>query len=930
MKITILLSFLCLLFAFPVAAQNTYSVKGVIVDTASKAKLVNTSISVLNAKDSILQTFTRAGIGGSFTINNLSKGKFILLVTYPDYADYVEHFTLDSAKSTRDFGQLNMLLKAKLLADVIIKGTRAAIKIKGDTTEFDPRAYTIQPNAKVEDLLKQLPGIQVDKDGKITAQGQQVNKVLVDGEEFFGDDPTLVTKNIRADMVDKVQLYDKKSDQAAFTGIDDGQKTKTLNIKLKDDKKAGMFGKAEVGGGTNDYYQTQLIFNLFKAKQKFSLYGTMGNNSRVGLGWEDNQKYGSGDGFQVGDNGDFMFGGENRDDLDSFNGRYNGQGIPLARTGGIHYDSKWNNDKESINTNFKIGSLNIDGTSNNLTQNNLPGSIINSSSGQIFHNYMFRQKLDAVFKVKLDTSSNLQLSIDGTQKHSTTKNSYTASESRNDTLINNSTRDITNTVDQKALNASAFYTHKFKKTGRTFSFSIKEAYSQSEAKGFLNSDIRFYNAQRQQDSAQVIDQYKTNNLKNSALTTNLTYSEPFSKTFAIVLNYGIGIDNSSADRKSFNPSSPGNYNILVDSLSSNYKLNQFSNQGGAIFNYTKGKTILNFGTRVSNVNFHQVDEFTNNVLDRNFINWAPQASYQYRFSQQKSFRINYNGNTTQPTLDQIQPLRVNTDPLNIVLGNPNLKPSFTNNFNIGYNSYKVITGQFIGFYGGYAFTSNPIMSNVSTDPISGKSTSQYLNLPDKQTSNFYFGGNFNKKIEKLNFNVGLNLNANGNVYYNYINSTLNMTKSYTYSPRLEINKYKEKKFDFYLSAGPTYTISESSLQPLTNNNGTGFKADLSGSIYLPGKFQIGTYSNYEYDAKTQSFNSNFSRVLLNAFIIKSFLKTDNLKLELWGNDLLNQNVGFNRNATANMITQSSYTTIKRYFMLTISYDFTKMGGVTKK
>src|ERR1700694_5347503 len=143
MKITILLSFLCLLFAFPVAAQNTYSVKGVIVDTASKAKLVNTSISVLNAKDSTLQIFTRAGIGGPFSINNLSKGKFILLVTYPGYADYVENFTLDSAKSTYDFGQLNMILKSRLLADVIIKGTRAAIKIKGDTTEFDPRAYTI-------------------------------------------------------------------------------------------------------------------------------------------------------------------------------------------------------------------------------------------------------------------------------------------------------------------------------------------------------------------------------------------------------------------------------------------------------------------------------------------------------------------------------------------------------------------------------------------------------------------------------------------------------------------------------------------------------------------------------------------------------------------------------------------------------------------
>lgn len=926
MKLTTLFFTLLLLLPAILFAQNIYTAKGAAIDNVDNVKLFNTSIAVLDAKDSTIVNFTRTAQDGSFNIKGLYKGKFILLMSYPNYADYVEHFGLDSANHEHDFGNINMRLKERLLKEVLIKGTASAIKIKGDTTEFNAAAYIIQPNAKVEDLLKQLPGIQVDKNGKITAQGQTVNKVLVDGEEFFGDDPTLVTKNLHADMVDKVQLYDKKSDQAAFTGIDDGQKTKTINIKLKGDKKNGIFGKGEAGGGSGGYYQTQAIFNAFKTKQKFSTYGTIGNNSRVGLGWEDNQKYGSGDNFQFGDGGEISFTITNSDDLDSFDGRYNGKGIPLARTGGLHYDTKWNNDKESINTNYKIGSINIDGTSDNLTQNNLPGNILNSTLKQGYHNYLFRQKLDAVYQIKLDTSSNLKLSISGTQKHSTTKDSFTGSERRNDTLINNNTRNITNTVNQKALDATALYTHKFKKTGRTLSFNVSEAYSESDANGFLNSDIRYYNAQKQQDSTQIIDQYKVNILKNSSLNTNLTYSEPLSKTFAIIVNYGIGLNNGSADRKSFNASSPSNYNILVDSLSSNYKLNQFFNQAGAIFNYKKGKTLINFGTRVNDVNFHQVDEFTNNVLVRNFINWAPQASYQYRFSQQKSLRINYNGNTTQPNLEQIQPLRVNTDPLNIILGNPNLKPSFTNNFNINYNTYRVLTGQYLFLNGSYSFTTNPIVTDININPLSGKSISQYLNLPGKQTSNFYLNGNFSKKIEKLDLNVGLSLNVNGNVYYNLVNNYVNMSKNYTFNPQFTINKYKEKKYDFYLQAGPSYTISESSLQPLINNNGSGFKADGQFNIYLPGKIQIGMYNSYEYTARTKSFNTDFSRLLLNAFIIKSFLKTDNLKLELWGNDLLNQNVGFSRTATSNLIIQNSYTSIKRYFMLTITYDFTKMGG----
>ena len=241
MKVTITALLLICLYSFTSLAQNPYSVKGNAVDSVSNVKLANTSISVLNAKDSTLRKFTRAAANGSFSITGLSKGNFILLVTYPGYADYVENFTLDSVKTVHDIGNINMNLKSRLLHEVIVKGTVAAIKIKGDTTEYNAAAFKIDPNAKVEDLIRQLPGMQVDKDGKITAQGQSVPKVLVDGEEFFGDDPTLVTKNLRADMVDKVQLYDKKSDQATFTGIDDGEKTKTINIKLKEDKKNGYF-----------------------------------------------------------------------------------------------------------------------------------------------------------------------------------------------------------------------------------------------------------------------------------------------------------------------------------------------------------------------------------------------------------------------------------------------------------------------------------------------------------------------------------------------------------------------------------------------------------------------------------------------------------------------------------------------------------------
>lgn len=922
MKVTFTALILFLVCSFSAIAQKNYSVKGSVRDSVTNVKLVNSSVVILNAKDSTLRKFTRASPTGAFDLNNLGKGNFILLVSYPDYADYVEKFTLDSVHTEHTFGNINMALKSRLLNEVIVKGTVAAIKIKGDTTEYNAKAFKIEPNSKVEDLLRQLPGIQVDKDGKITAQGQAVPKVLVDGEEFFGDDPTLVTKNIRADMVDKVQLFDKKSDQATFTGIDDGVKTKTINIKLKEDKKNGYFGKVNGGIGTDGYYEGQGLFNKFQGKKKFAAYATVSNTGKTGLGWEDNNKLGTADGLQFGDNGDVFFFGGGGDDLDSFDGRYSGRGIPLAYTGGLHFDNKFDGDKKSINTNYKAGSLEVDGNSSNITQNDLPGRSLRTTSNDSFNNYMFRQKLDGMYQVKIDSTSNLKITLDGTVKNSRTRTTDVSNSLQNDTLLNTQNRRLSNDANGQIYNASIFYNKKLKKTGRTFSVNINAGTNESKANGFLNATTDYYKG-GVLDSTRVIDQLKTNDITSNKLLTNITYTEPFSKFLSIVLNYGINLNNSHADRKSFDQSAPNIYNVLVDSLTSNYKFNQLANQGGAILNYKRGKQTINFGTKVSDVNFKQVDLKTGNIYKRNFTNWNPTATYQYKFSTQGNFSLRYNGNPQQPSLDQIQPIRNNNDPLNITIGNPALRPSFTNRLSINYYSYKVISDQNIGLYGSYSYTTNPIVNSINTD-TSGKNTIQYLNLPGKKPSNYYGGMYLDRKVGFLS--AGLSADLNGSTYYSIKNGAENKTTSNTISGQLRVNKYVQKKFNFSLSAGPTYTKGQSSLNPERNNNGYGFTGDGRVYFYLPGKIQIGSDVNYKYQAATQSFATDFRQTILNASITKSFFKADNLKFIVSGNDLLNQNSGFDRSANGQYISENRYTTIKRYFLFTVSWDFNKVGG----
>jgi hypothetical protein len=931
-----LLIALCLV-SLSAMAQNKYSVKGTVADTVVNVNLVNTTVCLLNAKDSTLYKYTRVNANGGFRMDDLKKGRFILMVSYPDYADYIDHFNLDSIKSDVDFGKIAMILKERLLHEVMIKGKKDAIKIKGDTTEFNASSFVIQPNAKVEDLLKQLPGIQVDKDGKITAQGQTVNKVLVDGEEFFGDDPTLVTKNIRADMVDKVQLYDKKSDQATFTGIDDGVKNKTINLKLKEDKKNGYFGKVTAGIGNDGYYEGQGAYNKFVGKQKFSAYGTIGNDGKTGLSWQDNSKYSSSDnsGMQFTDDGGIYITSNGRDEFESFSGTYNGQGLPLARTGGAHYDSKWNADKQSINTNYKIGYLAVNGANNTLTQNNLPDTVLKSNSNQDYTNSAFRQKLDGTYQLKIDSLSNLKISVDGTVKHNETHNTYSASSYRDvkdmETLLNLSDRKLNNNSDQKLVNASIFYNKKFMKPGRSFSVNLSEAYNQNITDGYLNSTIQYFDAQTGKLSGtQLINQHKTSNVTGSNLTSNITYSEPFTKTFAMIVNYGTGYNSSMADRKSFDQNPIGEYTKLNDTLSNNYQFNQLSNQIGTVFNYRTVKTVITFGTKATNVDFAQTNEYTNITLKRNFINWTPQASYQYKFSQQKSISFNYNGNTSQPTIDQIQPVLVNTDPLNVTLGNADLKPSFRNNFNLNFNSYKVLTDQNIYVGANYSFTSNQIVGNTTTDTKTGKTTYQYFNLTDKHPYNFSMYSYMGWKIKKINLNIAFNTNINGNTSYNYSNSALNKTDSYTFSGQLDLDTHKEKKYDIWMAFGPAYNISQSSLQLSTNNNGLGYNGYGGCNIYLPWKLAIETNGNYQYTPKTGSFNQSLEKFILNASISKKFLKDEGLVFKLSGNDLLNQNVGFSRNAYGSVISQNSYTSIKRYFMFSIIYDFSRMGGAPAK
>ena len=275
-----------ILIAFPiffwtiVYSQKTGSVKGIVFDTISKQPVVAATITVLQRSDSSLVTFTMTNSSGIFSLNNIGYGDYRLLITHISYHNSNKYFLINDKNKNVDLGNVIVYDKEKVLEEIVLLAEAPPVTLVGDTVQYNAGSFKTKPNAVVEDLLKKLPGVQVAKDGTVKAQGQEVKKILVDGKEFFGNDPKIATKNLPADAVDKVQVYDKPSDIAQLTGFDDGQSEKTINLKMKKDKKKGVFGKVNAGGGTDGRYQGRFNVNSFKGARQMSAIG-MGNNTNA-------------------------------------------------------------------------------------------------------------------------------------------------------------------------------------------------------------------------------------------------------------------------------------------------------------------------------------------------------------------------------------------------------------------------------------------------------------------------------------------------------------------------------------------------------------------------------------------------------------------------------------------------------------------------
>jgi hypothetical protein len=901
-----------LLFIFLLAisighAQNM-TINATVVDTNAKTIVKNAVGMVIRVRDSVLLDFKRTDKMGQFNFSvPIDTVEFI--IKHPEYGDYRSFIFGSKENNVFEMNPLPMPELSSEIEEVVIFAYKDPIYYRGDTLVYVADSFKVKENAVVEDLLKKLPGMSVDANGKITNQGKEIGKVLVDGDEFFGSDPTIATKNLAANGVDQVQVYEKDAEDGS------DEKIQVLDLKLKEEAKKGYFGKVNLAGGVNQlkapnsgFYESEVLLNKYNKDQKMAVFGLASNTPKTNFGFGDLFKYGIAEGRN------WM---NESDDQQSYsdNGDNNSEGIPQTIKTGFYIDQKaWKGAR--VRLNYTYSQYDVTAGSQSLSQYILTDTTyttdVNNTNQEGYKQHAiglkFTQQLDSLSRIEFEPKIN----ISNTQINS---KSFTNFIAENDSLTR--TTDINNLTTSEGLSANTTlrYFKDFKKKNRKLQARYNLVSTNNSADGTLNT-IDKDAVTGNTNPFGTFDQKKENRNVTMAHTAYINYVEPIAKKWKTEFDYEYYKNANDQRKTSLNPIS-GEY-VEVDSLFSNqFSSDRQQQRAGAFLIYENSKGRISFGSRVRNISIANYNFFSDTTINQTQTNFLPRVVMTYKFTQSSRLRIQYNTNSSLPSVDQLQPVRDNSNPNFVQIGNPDIKPNYAHSLNVNYNMWSGLSGFYV--YGGLSYSrQNNAFSTSTTFNANGTTISKSINV-DHADYLYYWGGvglPF-KKVKDLKLNV--NLNGNLTSSENYINFLKNETKNLGIGTDLTL-EYNGDSLNLELGGGidfnkPTNTLSTFSNQPYTNYNFSG-RIDWT----LPYRWFFKTDATYNINTgRTAGYNINY--VIWNMSVNRSFLKTGNLLFGIEAYDILNQNVSNYRTVNNNVIVDQKTNIIRRYFMAKMTLKF---------
>jgi hypothetical protein len=887
---------------------------GTVIDGIAKVPMAGANILIKTVTDSLL-------------VGTVSDGKGRFQIARPNIPDvkieikFIGFKTITINHNIRDqveLGELILMEDSKVLDEVVIEGLTPVGEQRGDTTSFNANAFKTQENAQAEDLIRKMPGITI-QGGQLQAQGEAVQKVLVDGREFFGSDPSIALRNLPADAIERVEVLDQRSDQSRLTGFDDGTYTKTINIILREDRKNGQFGRAYGGYGTEGRYAAGGSINLFKGDQRVSILGLFNNINQQNFASQDlagvsaNSSAGGG-GRGRGRGGNNAFSGGN--DI----------GLLTTNAVGLNYSDKWGK-----KVNF-TGNYFFNNTANTLSQITNRETVINESLSQIYQENLintvdnYNHRGDARIEADLNAKNSLIITPSFSYQ-----NNRTFSDRDALTLVNSgdslSALRSTSNTQTKALNISnnITYRYKFDKKGRTFSTDINTTWSNRDQLSDLLAASLDYRRNRLDTTEQVTD--ALNNGFNYRI--NATLTEPLGEKSIGTLGYQVSNNNTRADQKTRVLDRENQF--VLDTALSNEFDNKFITQRlrtGYAWN-DKGYSI-NLNLDYQNAQLNNEAFFpTEGVFKQNFNNILPSANVNYRNRKTGfSWRVRYNTNTDEPSVNELQNVVNNQNPLNLRVGNPNLGQSFNHNIFANISKVNLEKSKTLFMFVTYSATSNFIGNSTFITAQDTLINGDILLRPGGQISRpENLDGNFRTRffltygmpVKKIKSNLNLNTRLGFNRTPGLINGELNLNDNIDLSQGFTLSSNISKNVDFTISTTGTYTIVNSSLQQNLNQNYYIQESNLR-LYYSPnnGKTFIGNnINNIFYRGLSEGLDQ--SVWLWNLEFGQRFAKNNKAELKVVIFDLLNQNNSISRTISDVAITDVFTNVLTRYGMLTFTY-----------
>jgi hypothetical protein len=906
----------CLLLMSYVGFAQNLTIQGTIKDSIAKRALNSATVSLVYANDSSLVSFSRTNEAGVFNFKNVSPGNYLISVSYVGYIPkWVPVIT--GTEKTVDMGLIYMN-DVNTMSTVTVTARRPPVVINGDSVEFNSENFKTAPNAVVEDLLKKMPGMEVDKSGGITVNGKKVTKVFVNGKEFFTGDPVMATKNLPADAVDKIQVYDRKSDQAMFTGIDDGSEETAINLKLKKDRNKSTFGKLNGGAGTPSVFDAQGNVNVINNEEQFSAIGGANNTNRQNFSNRNIVNFSGGGGGRPGAGAGVTVnfsGGSGETDA-------NAQGIAETYSIGGNYSNLFNNKKTEFNANLSISDVERNNISNSFTQNLTPGNAFNriSNSNSIAGNKQqnfgstIDHKVNENFSFRFTPSLGLQqttnYSEDSTQTYLTNGN-----------LLNSNTTIASSASDAVNAASTLLLRKKFAKKGRTISSTITQSFNRSNSTGNQYTEqLSYINNKLTNDS--VLDQQNTRKGENSSYSANLIYTEPLGKKSLLEFNTYLSKSIGSSSRKIYDYSTlTDGYGVLNTRLTNEFN-SEYTYSGGGM-SYRSNQKKYNFSTGFSLQKAVLAGENISAKikLSQSFQDILPNATFRYNFSQTKNLNVDYRTSTNQPSITQLQPVLDQSNINRQSIGNPDLKRSYVHNLNIRFFSSKILAGKNFFSTLNASTTNNSIVNYDSVLP-----NRTILTRPVNVDGAYRINGsvNYGFGIKKLKSRLSFGLNAGLNNNISYANGLLNTIVTKSTGPSMSYTYIVDDVIDINLTARYSFSQTSNEVNPTLNTNFLTkvFGADMTN--YLPLNIVLNQSFNYAINTgRAEGFNTAIP--IWNASFSKFFLKNKRAEIKMSAFDLLNKNIGINRNVSQNQIVDRSYNVISQYFMLTFTYSLQKSG-----